>query len=34
MSDEYRMLTRRLATVGTLLSLLVLVTILIMVIKP
>jgi hypothetical protein len=34
MSDEYRMLTRRLATVGTLLSLLVLATILIMVTKP
>ncbi len=34
MSDEYRVLTRRLATVGTLLSVLVLVTIFIMVIKP
>jgi hypothetical protein len=34
MSDEYRVLTRRLATVGSLLSLLVLVTILFMVIKP
>lgn len=34
MSDEYRALTRRLATVGSLLSLLVLVTILFMVIKP
>jgi hypothetical protein len=34
MSEEYRMLTRRLQVVGTLLSLLVLVTILFMVIKP
>jgi len=34
MSGEYRTLTRRLATVGSLLSLLVLATILIMVIKP
>ena len=34
MSGEYRMLTRRLQVVGTLLSLLVLVTILFMVIKP
>jgi hypothetical protein len=34
MSEEYRALTRRLATVGSLLSALVLVTILIMVIKP
>jgi Predicted integral membrane protein (DUF2269) len=34
MSDEYRDLTRRLTTVGSLLSLLVLVTILFMVIKP
>jgi uncharacterized membrane protein len=34
MSDEYRALTRRLATVGTLLSGLVLVTILFMVVKP
>jgi uncharacterized membrane protein len=34
MSDEYRALTRRLVLVGSLLSLLVLVTILFMVIKP
>jgi Na+-driven multidrug efflux pump len=34
MSEEYRMLTRRLQVVGTLLSVLVLVTILFMVIKP
>jgi hypothetical protein len=34
MSAEYRALTRRLQTVGTLLSLLVLVTILFMVVKP
>jgi len=34
MSEEYRALTRRLATVGTLLSGLVLVTILFMVVKP
>jgi hypothetical protein len=34
MSDEYRALTRRLATVGSLLSAIVLVTILFMVIKP
>jgi len=34
MSEEYRALTRRLQVVGTLLSLLVLVTILFMVIKP
>jgi Predicted integral membrane protein (DUF2269) len=34
MSDEYRALVRRLSTVGSLLSALVLVTILIMVIKP
>ncbi len=34
MSEEYRALTRRLATVGWLLSVLVLVTILFMVIKP
>jgi hypothetical protein len=34
MSEEYRTLTRRLQTVGTLLSLLVLVTILFMVVKP
>jgi hypothetical protein len=34
MSEEYRMLTRRLQVVGTLLSLLVLVTVLFMVIKP
>jgi uncharacterized membrane protein len=34
MSEEYRALTRRLATVGSLLSTIVLLTILIMVIKP
>ncbi len=34
LSDEYRALSRRLATVGSLLSLLVLVTILFMAIKP
>ena len=34
MSDEYRALTRRLASLGSLLSVLVLVTILIMVVKP
>ncbi len=34
MSDEYRALTRRLATVGSLLSAIVLVTILFMVVKP
>jgi hypothetical protein len=34
MSEEYRTLTRRLQTVGTLLSLLVLLTILFMVVKP
>jgi len=34
MSEEYRMLTRRLQVVGTLVSLLVLVTILFMVVKP
>ena len=34
MSEEYRALTRRLASVGSLLSLLVLATILVMVIKP
>lgn len=34
MSEEYRALTRRLTTVGSLVSLLVLVTILLMVVKP
>jgi hypothetical protein len=34
MSDEYQAIVRRLSTVGTLLSLLVLVTIVVMVIKP
>ncbi|HXN38824.1 MAG TPA: hypothetical protein VN892_12360, partial [Solirubrobacteraceae bacterium] len=34
MSDEYRALVRRLSTVGSLLSALVLITILFMIIKP